>query len=261
MRLSVLPRLPTVSAGFVVARLFSSYLVSSPQWSVSSAFAPKVPVCSLPKIRSWSSSPALSKRTILFDVASTGNCYDSSVLRLLNEDDAQKIDFLVQERSKARWQGNYTVADDLKAQILEYPDIPSGYELVLKDIPRNEGGGSQWNLVHTKEIYDEDILSGSTILQLAHAAMGRLTESESSRRWKLSTCFLLSETLWQLRIDQVLEKNWLRNVPYQIIIDCYYSMLFLSGQIDSFYRLYVRTIGPRFDCTIVDFFKFAFFIY
>lgn len=182
MRLSVLRRSPVVSTGFVVARLFSSYLASSRLWYESSAFAPKVPICSPREIRSGSSSSRSIRNVVLNDLASTGICYDSSVLRLLNEEDAKTIDYLVQERSKARWQGNYTVADDLKTQILEYPDIPSGYELVLKDIPRNEGGGSQWNLVHTKEIYDQDILSGSTILQLAHAAMGLAVQDNQQKQ-------------------------------------------------------------------------------
>ncbi len=87
------------------------------------------------------------------------------------------IESLVQERSKARWTGNYAVADDLKTQITNFPKIPSGYELALMDIPRNQGGGSRWNLVHTQEIYDDTILSGPSILQLAHAAMGLAVEN------------------------------------------------------------------------------------
>ena len=198
------------SAGIVVVRLFSSSFVSSPLWSLAAALAPTsrvkfgsvsrrgngikcrtlgVAYSSNQRGIHYSVFPATWLRTTALcgvdsnvDFSSTGICYDSSVLRFLGEEDAKNIDFLVQERSKARWQGNYTIADDLKTRILNLPSIPSGYELVLKDISRNEGGGSRWNLVHTKEIYDDDLLSGSTILQLAHTAMGLAVENNQQNQ-------------------------------------------------------------------------------
>jgi hypothetical protein len=111
------------------------------------------------------------------DSATTGVCYDESVLRLLDETTVQRIDCLVQERSTARWQGNYTIADDLKSQIIDFSGIPDGNEIVLQDIPRSLGGGSKWNIMYTKNIYDQELLLGPTILQLAHAAMGLAVEN------------------------------------------------------------------------------------
>ena len=208
MQFSSSPPFPIFSAGFAVARLFSSSLLSSPVWSVA-AFNPttRVSLASLPRRdngieiqrlcvdhksnQRWSdplflstTSSSTSLLSVNSDLApdATGTCYDESVLRLLNESTVQRIDCLVQERSVARWQGNYTIADDLKSQIIDFSDIPAGYEIVLKDIPRGSGGGSRWNLIHTKEIYDEELLSGPTILQLAHAAMGLAVENNQQKQ-------------------------------------------------------------------------------
>ena len=101
---------------------------------------------------------------------------DEILLRLIDESTIQRIQNLVQERSEARTQGNYTLADDLKSRIINFPGIPVGHKIVLQDIPRSSGGGSKWNLVHTKDIYDKTLLSAPTILQLAHAAMGLAIE-------------------------------------------------------------------------------------
>jgi len=109
----------------------------------------------------------------------TTACYDESVLRLLDEDTTKLIDRMVLERSTARWQGNYTIADDLKTKIINFPGIPAGYEIVLQDIPRGSGGGSVWKLLHTRESYDEKMISGPSILHLARAAMGLAVESNN----------------------------------------------------------------------------------
>ena len=201
MRFSVSPHLSVFSA--VVARLFSSSLVASPLSSVS-ALAPTTSRSSLGLNRRkgnceidtlnnqqrwihYSVFPSISSKTTtsLFSIENVDSatiCYDESVLRLLDQANVDLIESLVQERSKARWKGNYAVADELKTQITTFSDIPSGYELVLKDIARNAGGGSRWNLVHTKEIYDETILSGPSILQLAHVAMGLAVDNNQQQQ-------------------------------------------------------------------------------
>ncbi len=202
MRFSVSPHLSVLSA--VVARLFSSCLVASPLSSVS-ALAPTTLRSTL-RLNRWRGNclksdtlnnrqrwihssvfPSISSKTTtsLFSVENVDSatiCSDESVLRLLDQANVDLIESLVQERSKARWTGNYAVADELKTQITTFSDIPSGYELVLKDIARNEGGGSRWNLVHTKEIYDETILNGPSILQLAHVAMGLAVENNHQQQ-------------------------------------------------------------------------------
>ena len=101
------------------------------------------------------------------------------VVGLLEKDDTEYINYLVEERSQARWQGNYTGADVLRHQITNFTGIPSGYEIFLQDFPRSVGGNSRWSLVRTmtgnddgRQNYDEQYLAGPTVLQLAHAAMG-----------------------------------------------------------------------------------------
>ena len=205
MQFSSSPAFPIFSARFFVARLFSSSLILllSPPWPVA-AFNPisRKLIGLLPRrsngsaIRTLCSdhsskqrrtnslfSLSTSSSSSLFgvdpdvDFATTGVCYDESVLRLLDEATVQLIDCLVQERSTARWQGNYTIADDLKSQIIDFAGIPDGYEIVLQDIPRSLGGGSKWNIIYATNNYDEELLLGPTILQIAHAAMGLAVEN------------------------------------------------------------------------------------
>ena len=72
-----------------------------------------------------------------------------------NDDDATVnwINELVEERSQARWNGNFTGADRLRQQILNLTVtsiIPSGCEIVLDDLPRSIGGGTKWYLVKSQ---------------------------------------------------------------------------------------------------------------
>jgi SAM-dependent methyltransferase len=84
---------------------------------------------------------------------------------------------LVQRRAQARWQGNYGQADELRNE-LDDIDLPDGYSISLQDVPRKDGGGSSWSLVrNTTEL----LLEGTTVLQLAHAALG-LALASSGRR-------------------------------------------------------------------------------
>jgi len=55
-----------------------------------------------------------------------------------------ELDRLVGERAEARWEGDYARADALRRQIDSSVLLPDGFDLVLRDLPRSEGGGSTW---------------------------------------------------------------------------------------------------------------------
>ncbi|VEU43602.1 unnamed protein product [Pseudo-nitzschia multistriata] len=120
------------------------------------------------------------------DSNANGTCCtdEEGVRALLGAQDFDRIDGLVRERSLARWQGNYTGADDLKERILGDPGIPGGHEVFLRDLPRREGGGARWSLVPTvgQQARDEEFRSGTKILQLAHAALGLAVEDNQRPR-------------------------------------------------------------------------------
>jgi hypothetical protein len=147
------------------------------------------------------------------------------VVGLLEKDDTEYINYLVQERSQARWQGNYTGADILRHQITNFTGIPSGYEIFLQDFPRSVGGSSRWSLVRTttgnddgRQNYDEQYLSGPTVLQLAHAAMGFVIE-ENQQKIEVN-----NTKQQQLNINESLEalvqqaKNRLEKIEHEMII-------------------------------------------
>jgi len=91
------------------------------------------------------------------------------------------IDGLVTQRGQARWEGNYTLADKLKQDMFQI-ELPTGLELVLEDVPRSQGGGSLWKVVHKspdEQALQEQSRSSSSssssvlsVLQLAHSALG-----------------------------------------------------------------------------------------
>jgi hypothetical protein len=93
---------------------------------------------------------------------------------ILSEEETNNLQSLVEKRSQARWQGNYTHADLLREQI-QNMELPKNVEIVITDITRKEGGGSTWKLARTQEAIP--IMEGQTILQLAHAALGLAVES------------------------------------------------------------------------------------
>jgi len=104
--------------------------------------------------------------------------YESDVDRRTTE----YINCLVKERSLARWQGNYTSADILRNRIMNCTGIPPGYEIFLQDLPRSIGQESKWSLVRSTAGNDEEeFLPGTTVLQLAHAAMGLAIEDNQSK--------------------------------------------------------------------------------
>lgn len=106
--------------------------------------------------------------------------------QFLSEETLAQIYELVEARGKARWEGNYDRADDLKTNLLQI-HIPTGLELFLEDLPRSDGGGSVWKLLYaspneqdviaqqqqqSSSVSSEESPPSSSVLQLAHAALG-----------------------------------------------------------------------------------------
>jgi tRNA G46 methylase TrmB len=93
---------------------------------------------------------------------------DPSVV--LSQDQIDVVSDLVRRRAAARWEGNYEQADVVRKELLQFPGLEDdGYSIVMQDVPRNQGGGSTWQLVQNVTISG---LEGTTVLQLAHAALG-----------------------------------------------------------------------------------------
>lgn len=97
---------------------------------------------------------------------------DTSGFNLLNETTRTKLSSLIEKRSDARARGDFATADDLKSEI--QASVPSDLELQLCDVPRKEGGGSTWTVVETIQ---HEPMEGTTVLQLAHAALGHAISS------------------------------------------------------------------------------------
>lgn len=88
--------------------------------------------------------------------------------KILTSEQINFLSQLVQKRAEARWQGDYDEADALRNE-LDRVDLPAGYFVSLKDMSRKDGGVSSWSLVRNTT---ETLLEGTTVLQLAHAALG-----------------------------------------------------------------------------------------
>ena len=125
--------------------------------------------------------------------------------QLLTESERNIIEPLVHERSKARWEGNYARADELRCIIddirvvipwkliiesinatsTNITDALNGYgegtqefRVVITDIPRSNGGGSTWAL----SPYDSSDLkwdeqNEDNVLKLAHTALGMVVSA------------------------------------------------------------------------------------
>eukprot|EP00956_Cyclotella_meneghiniana_P005784 scaffold7493_cov58-Cyclotella_meneghiniana.AAC.4 len=117
--------------------------------------------------------------------------------KLLQPEERLRIDSLVNERSKARWDGNYKRADEIRKLIdettigiswrdivlstdtsfepddslIQKLDEHQHFKVVITDTPRSLGGESQWELM---AMADENISKSDedNVLQLAHAALG-----------------------------------------------------------------------------------------
>ena len=129
---------------------------------------------------------------------------------VLDDDLHTQIDRLVDERGKARWQGDYALADQLRMRLeteilLPHPNM----ELVLEDIPRRFGGGSTWKLQlclpqqHPQQglqgtphsTNDDDHAhakwlrgrSSDSVLNLAHACLGMAAFASEHQKGYLSS--------------------------------------------------------------------------
>jgi hypothetical protein len=96
---------------------------------------------------------------------------------LVSSNVVETIMRLVKERSQARWNGDYALADTIKEQIQQLAK-DGGCDIILNDKPRKEGGGTSWHVepvrrsdAEKKEFMDQ-VLPGPTVLQLAHMALG-----------------------------------------------------------------------------------------
>lgn len=128
--------------------------------------------------------------------------------QLLSRIEHSNIDSLVRSRSEARWQGNYTKADELRGMIddiavgiswrtilqgtnstFDKEDSLSGnvdslqyFKVVITDFPRSDGGGSSWELEGQVTNNNEPTENEDNLLQLAHAALGlAVSKSEQGR--------------------------------------------------------------------------------
>ena len=129
---------------------------------------------------------------------------------LISPDEIKTINALVEQRSEARASGNYSSADLIRDKIDSISNasvggnisvggtadeftisLPPGYKIEVKDIPRNQGGGSDWSLQPIYKVSNdladaanlEDKAEGKhtntdvSVLGLAHAALGLASAS------------------------------------------------------------------------------------
>ena len=121
---------------------------------------------------------------------------------LLTDDAIAGIANLVERRAEARGGGRYDEADAIRDDIegigisgAAMGWIPDGYGIVLRDIPRRLGGGTEWDVLPSilapleyipgeetvvtngEEGYPSSGLSGMSVLRLSHAAVGLATSA------------------------------------------------------------------------------------
>ena len=131
---------------------------------------------------------------------------------LLSSKERNHIDELVMKRSEARWKGDYTEADAIRSSIedirvviplkeiivqtaiqhnkddglltsQEEENVDLEYKVVVTDIPRCDGGKSNWELVPINNplvLEDIDQHNEDNVLQLAHAALGMAVSASES---------------------------------------------------------------------------------
>lgn len=115
----------------------------------------------------------------------------STPLQLISMEKRNEIEALVQQRSEARWEGNYALADELRDVIdqisitislnqLQSPvDLENDleYKVVTTDLPRSQGGGSTWELQPINNPSFNNAEKDANVLQLAHAALGMVVSA------------------------------------------------------------------------------------
>ena len=174
--------------------IFCRITVVLASWSINinvGAFSqPKVPSLQRPNVHLLATTQA----------SSTPRIEDCVTPKKLLRSDAQlRIESLVNERSQARWDGNYDQADEIRKlidevhvdlswrQILQstnttFQDMDGdpliddldqlqGFKVTITDFPRSDGGGSRWDL-DPIECDLNATRKEDNVLQLAHAALG-----------------------------------------------------------------------------------------
>lgn len=157
----------------------------------------------IPRIRKNRSSQLLTSR---FDSSTTQDALTSttpSPLHFLSSEERNNVETLVQQRSDARWKGDYDRADELRQSLddisIDVPwsrilqstilDITQTADLtgsvtckvIVTDLPRSKGGRSTWELIpNDNPALHTNSQSQDNVLQLAHAALG-LAVSASER--------------------------------------------------------------------------------
>eukprot|EP00986_Skeletonema_menzelii_P003556 scaffold1118_cov150-Skeletonema_menzelii.AAC.2 len=147
-------------------------------------------------------SPYASVRVLAFVTYSSCRRYSSLYLsatdnevftptHLLSAEKRNEIETLVRQRSEARWNGNYKLADELRDVIdqicvtISLNRLQSAidlendleYKVVTTDLPRSQGGGSTWELQPVNNPLFNNAKSEDNVLQLAHAALGMVVSS------------------------------------------------------------------------------------
>ncbi|KAL7529053.1 hypothetical protein ACHAXR_002766, partial [Thalassiosira sp. AJA248-18] len=165
-------------------------------------------------ITSRSKHAPLQLSSVSEDVGTTGQEINKSTtetplaapIQLLSAEERKHIDQLVHERSEARWNGDYEKADEIRESIekmrvivpwnrilqctqdrdlsdfaAKEKDVDLEYKVMMIDLPRSEGGGSDWELAPVyNPMIDSDMRKEDNLLQLAHAALG-MSVSASER--------------------------------------------------------------------------------
>lgn len=92
---------------------------------------------------------------------------------ILDPDLAKELTDLIDKRSKARWSGDYFLADKIRNDIKQFEQnlLPEQLRLVITDIARGKGGGSSWSIIYNINERD-DAAKTPSVLQLAHKALG-----------------------------------------------------------------------------------------
>ena len=115
----------------------------------------------------------------------------STPLQLLSAEKRDEIETLVRQRSEARWDGNYALADELRDvidqicvtislnQLQSAVDLENDleYKVVTTDLPRSQGGGSTWELQPINNPLFNNAEKDDNVLQLAHAALGMVVSA------------------------------------------------------------------------------------
>eukprot|EP00977_Amphora_coffeiformis_P014725 scaffold4201_cov178-Amphora_coffeaeformis.AAC.20 len=139
-------------------------------------------VVNVPKVVAFAPSLGIhstGQAVPLYSTTTDGVEVDPSAV--LNRSVYDQIEGWIQQRSEARWRGDYETADAFRQKLNASDLLPPGLSLVIEDIPRVKGGGSRWSLVYdvSEQVSMDD---KPTVLQLAHSALGLAVSSSQTHR-------------------------------------------------------------------------------